>query len=318
MSVELEKYNTSLKIAKKVYATIVENIEKGERNVVTLTVTSNKLIEEECDKIYKKEKNKGIGFPVCITLNNIIGNYVGTAIIKEDDVIKIELGVNIGGCIAIYGNTFILQKNEIHEKYISLLNELQKMVIDIMKESETNDEVRVNVESLCSEHGCVPVENTVNYQHLEGQLRTAESKYIIFNYKKYYDMEDNLITEGNDCYEFEEGEVYTVSLKIHEETDAKYKREHEACIHRFNDYFYNLKLKSSREFLSKVKTKVGNNAFVSSKYLTTTRDKLGFKECIDSGILEEYPVTYVDNKNVIVYSKVFNVLVLKDKSYLIG
>lgn len=317
MSVQLEKYNAGLKIAKKVYTNIVESIQKGERNVKVLTTMGDKTIEEECDKIYKKEKNKGIGFPVCIMLNNFIGNCVGT-VIKEDDVIKIELGVNIGGCIAMYGNTLTLRDSEVHEEYINLLNELQKMVVQIMKEGETNDEVRVNVESLCSEHNCVPVENTINYQHLEGQLRTADSKYIIFNYKKYYDMEDNLVTEPNDCYEFEEGEVYTVSLKIHKETDTKYKREHEALIHRFNDYFYNLKLKSAREFLSKVKSKVGNNAFISSKFLESTRDKLGFKECIDTGILEEYPVTYLEDSNVIVYSKVFNVLVLKDKSYLIG
>jgi methionine aminopeptidase len=305
-----EYYNVGTKIAKKVYESIVKHIENGERSVHTLRTMGDKMIELECEKVYKKVKNKGIGFPVCILLNNYIGNKLENSnLINEEDVVKIELGVNICGCIAMYGDTFLLKKNDVHEKYINLLNNLQKKIIKLMKHGETNDEVRINVESICTESGCVPVENTVNYQNLEGQLKTMESKYIIFNYKKHYDMDDNLTTEVNDCYEFEKGEVYTLSLKIHEDKDVKYKREERFDIYRFNDCYYNLKLKSSREFLTKVKSKVENCAFELSKFLTSVKDKFGFKECVVNGILEEYPVTYVDNKNIVVYSKVFTVII---------
>jgi methionine aminopeptidase len=319
ISVILDKYNAAARIAKKVYNELITRIKEGERNVKSLSNIGEEMITSECEKIYKKEKNKGVGFPVSISLNNCVGNYVyddnnvDFNIIKDTDLIKIEIGVNIGGCIAMYGDSVTLNTEETDN--IELLEDLQKIIVRLMKAGETNDEVRINIESKCAEHELIPIENSVNYQQLDGQLKTSESKYIIFNHKKYYDMEDNLVVEPNDCYEFEEGEVYTIKLSVMKESEnVKYRREHKSQIYRFNDFFYNLKLKSSREFLSNVKSKVGNNAFVLSKFVKTSKDKMGLKECLESGILEEYPIQFVDSN---VYTKVFTVLVLKDKGYLI-
>ena len=72
-------------------------------------------IVEECNKIYKKETVKGIAFPTSISLNDCVGNYLYETsqefenynTIKKGDVVKIELGVNLSGCIANLGETVI-------------------------------------------------------------------------------------------------------------------------------------------------------------------------------------------------------------------
>jgi len=65
-------------------------------------------------KVYSKKKNieKGIAFPVCISLNEICGHISPlkseTYVIKTGDLAKIDLGVHIDGFIAILAHTIVV------------------------------------------------------------------------------------------------------------------------------------------------------------------------------------------------------------------
>lgn len=319
-----DKYNTGAKICGIIYKEIVQKIRDGERDIRSLCDNGTARIKEECCKVFKAEKNKGPAFPVSISLDNCLGNYYyenGSPFntIRDDSVVKIELGTNIGGCIAMLGETFKVSDTEGDDKYIEFLNKLQKVVLGIIKVGETNDEVRVNVESLCTEEECFPVENCFSYQHLEGHPKTDMSKYIVLNHQKYYDDDDNLAVEPNVCFEFEDGEVYTVNLSIvpNKEDDSEhvYKGKHDAHIYRFNHYHYSLRLKSSREFHSDAKKKHGNNAFYISHF-NTPRERMGIKECYTNGILDDYPILY-ESCGLPVYHKKFTVFVQGDKCVLL-
>lgn len=324
-SVTRDKYNTSAKICGIVYKELLQKIRDGERDVKTLCDVGTLIITTECNKVFKSEKNKGPAFPVSISLNNCVGNYyyeIGSEYntIQDDSIIKIELGTNIGGCIAVLGETYKLNCQD--DKYTSFLNKLQKVVLGIMKVGETNDEVRVNVESLCTEENCFPVENCFSYQHLDGHPKTDMSKYIIFNHRKYYDGDDNLIVEPNVCFEFENNEVYTVNLTIvpDKEDDVcndKHvcKGKHDPHIYRFNHCHYSLRLKSSREFFTDAKKMHGNNAFYIGQY-SKPRERMGIKECYTNGILDDYQILY-ENSGVPVYHKKFTVFIQGDKCVLL-
>ena len=301
---------------------------------------SDSRIIEECDKIYKKETNKGIAFPTSISLNNCAGNYIYESgnhdynTIKEGDIIKIELGVTISGCIAVLGETIIKlnKKDNINGKYdndiniknnikyISFLNELKNDIIDMIKVGETNDEIRIHIESKCTENDCFPLENTTSYQHLNGQLRTDESKYIILNYKRESEYEiENGGGGGVDnlCFEFEEGDIYTIHLIIspslnENESEIKCVQMCEPHIYRFNDCFYNLKLKMSREFCSIVKGKHSINAFDCLPYKEIGKYRVGIKEACEHNILEKYPILCSKSGNV--FHKKFTIVVGKDRT----
>lgn len=323
------KYNVAAKICGKVYNILKDNILNGKiLHVSHLIRLGNEKINEECKLIYKRLKNKGLAFPISISLNNCVGNYTYENlndeynIIKSGDIVKIELGVNIDGCIAILGETIVYNNiDDENTKYIEFLNTLQKDIVKIIKQGETNDEVKIHIESKCTELNCFPVENTISYQHFDGKLYTDSSKYIITNYKKYYDNDDMLISKENLCFEFEKDEVYTINLTIiknnsENETEHVYTEPHQPHIYRFNEYFYNLKLASSKSFCSVIHEEYQKNAFDCVPYKDKPKYKFGIRECLNNNILIQYPVYYSKDKCTVFHKK-FTIVVNENSSNIL-
>lgn len=61
---------------------------------------------------------KGIAFPTCISINDVCGHYsplisdandkeAEAGLLKEGDVVKIDLGVHIDGYISLVGHTVV-------------------------------------------------------------------------------------------------------------------------------------------------------------------------------------------------------------------
>lgn len=323
-----QRYISSSKICKVVLDEIILKIQTSQILVLEeLYLYGNTRLQEELTLISKDEKIHSIAFPTSISLNNCVGNYLYSKDekINPGDVVKIQLGVNLGGCIVNIGETIIYDKekelllekelSKEHQKYFNLLKKLETKIKEKMISGNTNDDVKILIESMCTEYGCFPVENTISYQHLDGQEFTDESKYIITNYKKYYDTDDYLIVPPNTCFEFEHGEIYTVKLVIIpnnldnlDETEHKYIQNEQSHIYRFNDTFHDLKLKMSREFVSRIKKEHGTNAFNAIEHSQNGKSRVAIKQCCESGILEKYPIIYSkDEYNV--YHKIFTVII---------
>jgi len=330
---DLTKYNTCAKICGIVMNEIIGKIQTGEiLNTRDLNEYGDNRIIEECSKIYKRELVKGVAFPTSISLNNCVSNYIyedGQSefnTIKQDDVVKIDLGVNLGGCISILGETIIYKTgNDLDEResYLELLQELSKCIPNLMIPGNTNDDVKIIIESKCTEVKCFPVENTVSYEHFGGQMKSLDSKYIITNYKKYYDKNDYLTVEENVCFEFEKGDVYTINLTIipndyeqNDETIHLYKQYHDPHIYKFNDDYKSLRVKMSRDFYTIAKKEHGTNAFNSIPYKTDSRKRVGIKHCLENGLLEPYPVLY-SKDNLPVFTKKFTLIVGDGKCVLL-
>ena len=166
------------------------------------------------------------------------------------------------------------------------------------------------IESECTNNGCFPVENCTSYQMFPEHLLTEESKYIILNHQQYYDDDDLPVTPQNICMDFCTGEIYTINLTITPEVDheIKYVQPHNPHIYRFNDNFYNLRLKSSREFCSKAKGRHFNNAFWIGEYSDSPKMRMGLKETMECGILDGFEVYYTKDYTP-VYHKKFNVII---------
>lgn len=310
-------YNISSKVCSIVYKKIADLITDGAK-VEDVCAFGAEFIITECENMKKtydfcphKYSSMYVGFPVSISLNNCVGNYVyekertNYNVIKKGDIVKIEFGVNIDGCISIIGETIAVGEPE--NKIIAFLHSLEKKVLKMMIPGNVNDDVRTVVESLCTENDCFPVENTTSYQTHEKYLKTQESKYILLNFVKYYDSDDYLIVEPNTCFEFEDGEVYHINLTITPTLESqRYKKEHNSHIYAFNDVFSGLKLKSSKEFHSSIKKIHGTNGFVMKKDLDP-KFTIGMKECKKRGILTEYPIYYNNKERV--YHKKFTAVV---------
>ena len=116
---------------------------------------------------------------------------------------------------------------------------------------------------------------------------------MILNHRKYYDMDDYLISPENINYEFEKDDIYTINLSVIPTTDErssedniKYKNNGESHIYRLNEYTYSLKLKSSKAFYNQIKSNHKNYGFDISLYNHDTKNRMGIKECLNNNILD--------------------------------
>lgn len=76
------------------------------RRVAELCEMGDKFITDATGKMYKQGKvTKGIGFPTCISVNNIVGSFAPPATdvseLKPGDVVKVDLGVHLDGYLAM-------------------------------------------------------------------------------------------------------------------------------------------------------------------------------------------------------------------------
>jgi methionine aminopeptidase len=315
----LTKYNTAARICGEVYREVLGKIDKGESNVKELCEWGTTTLGERISNVYKKEKVKGIAYPLTISKNDCVGDYYyddsDYNTLNDGDTIKIQLGAKIGDTIAMLCETTSVRSQG--DEYMSVLELMSKCVVANLQSGVTNDDIRIQLEEICTNSDCFPLENTVSYQHLEGLPKTEESKYLVLNHRKLYDDDDNLCVEPNLCFEFDEGEVYTFDICIVPndnktfDADTMHFREEEAQIGRLNGYHHSLKLNASRTFYSKAANERGTGAFYTSHY-TTPKDKMGIKECVDKGIMDLYPLMF-HKRGLRVYRKMFTIVVGKDK-----
>ena len=318
----IAKYNTSAAICSKVYKHLKELvISNQQRNIKNLCDIGNQMILTELSTIYKKNKDKNIAFPICISLNNMISNHTGEILdeIKDTDIIKIKLGVSLCGCISILTETFIIKKNKSIQRVINFLDDISEDILEMIKHEETVDEVRIFIESKCTEQIVFPIPNCISYQQEKSFIKTFDSKYMILNYLAKYDMNDYLLTEQNINFEFEEDDIFTINLTVIpmeddiEPNQVKYCNLDNPSIYRINETNYNLKLQSSREFYNKVKKEHFNYAFDIKKHLNNPKDRMGLSECKKNKLLDIYDVITPHN-NLPVISKEFTIIIGKNNS----
>lgn len=332
MEVDLTKYNTAARICGDVFNMLKTSILQNDVvDIKTLYNMGMDEITKRCDSIFKKTERKGVAFPISINLNNCIDNFTYndnnvTNTIRINDVVKIKLGVDIDGCIAMYCDTFIYNKENHTNSTIDFLNKLKKDIVKQVFVGNTNDELKIFIESKCTDNDCFPLINCKSFEHLDNQIYNNNGKYVILNYKRLYDKDDYLIHE-NTCFEFLENEVYTINVSVvpdDENVDNLISENDNGVrvdldntrLHRFNDYFYSFKLNASKQLYSKVYAGHYNNVFDISKYTSDKKLKMGVNECKKMNILETLPVTYTKNK-LPVYSCVFTLVVNKDKSLML-
>uniref|UniRef100_A0A7S4UPN8 Peptidase M24 domain-containing protein n=1 Tax=Paramoeba aestuarina TaxID=180227 RepID=A0A7S4UPN8_9EUKA len=189
-------------------------------------------IQTACEKVYihtvdpvtKGTLAKGICFPTCVSLNEIVCHYSSSNIplhLKTDDIVRISMGCQIDGYPVMAGHTFRLTQNTEDEttvmpttsqtllshRRLSLIHacdEAMKAVVAAFRPGAMNTDIAGVIAKIA---------NKYNVQVLPNALSHEMKRYIL-NGRNVIVNRDLLATLQRDAHEFEvqENQVYHIDV----------------------------------------------------------------------------------------------------------
>jgi len=306
------KYKMAAEIVNKVLKELVSLCKVGS-SVRDLCIASDKQLTDETSKAFKKDKKilKGIAFPTCISVNNVICHY--SPIVSEPDteladgdVVKLDLGAHIDGYIAVVAHTLVIGESKDNlitgRKADAMLaaHLASEAALRLVKPGNETYEVTETVSKIADAFKCKPVEGMLSHQ-LE-QNRIDGEKTIIQNPSEAQRKE-------HEKYEFELHEVYAVDVLISTGEGQGREKNAKISIYKKTEDTYMLKMKTSREFFSKVSKQFGTMPFNLRSMDDEKKARMGVVECVTHKLIEPFQVLYEKDGEYVAQFK-FTVLLM--------
>jgi len=289
------KYTAAAEIANRVVKLVAAKCVDG-ASCREVADYGDKLIAEECTKVFKKEKDlkRGIAFPTCLSVNNCICHFSPIwsepdYTIKEDDMVKIDLGAHIDGYISVVAHTIVVgasaEKKVTGRKADVFLAAYyaSEAALRLLKPKTDTYSITDIVQKTCKEFDCKPIEGMLSHQLL--RFKIDGQKTIIQNPSEAQRKE-------HEKFEIEENEVYAMDVLV--STGAGVGREMDARVSvlKKTEEVYQLKLKASRTFYAEVGQKFGSMPFNLRNFDDEKKAKMGVVECVNHKLLSPFQVLY--------------------------
>lgn len=286
----LDKYQAAGKICNAVLEKVIKKCTPG-ANIVDICEFGDKEIEAETAKVYNKKKmEKGIGFPTCVSVNEVSGHYSPLKSepvnLKEGDVAKIDLGVHIDGFIAQVAHTIVVTadgkgaaEGRKADVILAAYNALQAAIRTIQPGNKNTD-VTKYIQDAAESYKCNPVEGVLSH---EVKKHLIDGNNCIINKATF----DQKVEE----HEFQVNEVYGLDVFVSTGEGKPKETELRTTVYkRAIERSYTLKLKSSRSFFAEVVDKYPTLCFSLRSFEDENTAKLGISEAIKHDLFHPYPV----------------------------
>ncbi|XP_018789662.1 PREDICTED: proliferation-associated protein 2G4 [Bactrocera latifrons] len=289
------KYKLAGEIVNKTLKAVIDLCVVG-ASVRDICTKGDNLIVDETSKVYKKEKDlkKGIAFPTCLSVNNCVCHFSPSKndadyILKEGDVVKIDLGAHIDGFIAVAAHTVVIgaskdkkvsgrQADVVLAAYWAV-----QAALRLLKSGNSNYTITDAVQQVSESYKCKPIEGMLS--HELKQFKIDGEKTIIQNPNESQRKEHEKCT-------FETHEVYAIDVIVSTGEGIGREKDTKVSIYKKTDENYMLKLKASRALLQEVKTKYGNMPFNIRHFDEETKARMGVVECVSHKMIEPFQVLY--------------------------
>ncbi len=188
----------------------------------------------------KNSLNKGIGFPIGLSINNCAAHYHpcenDPTHLKHDDIIKVDFGVEVGGWII--DSAFTVYFDDRHEPLANAVREATELGIKNAAIDADIDDWARSIQEVMESHDVHPIRNLGGHNILKGLIH---GEYYLPSYPGQ-PLVHKRFTEG----------VYAIETFGSTGTDMAIGSG-ETTIYRANPYKNPvLKLDSSRKFMSKL------------------------------------------------------------------
>uniref|UniRef100_A0A2K5RC41 Proliferation-associated 2G4 n=1 Tax=Cebus imitator TaxID=2715852 RepID=A0A2K5RC41_CEBIM len=256
------KYKMGGDIANRVLRSLVEASSSGV-SVLSLCEKGDAMIMEETGKIFKKEKEmkKGIAFPTSISVNNC--DYI----LKEGDLVKIDLGVHVDGFIANVAHTFVVdvaQGTQVTGRKADVIKAAHlcaEAALRLVKPGNQNTQVTEAWNKVAHSFNCTPI---------EGMLSHQLKQHVIDGEKTIIQNPTDQQKKDHEKAEFERTTIY--------------KRDPSKQ--------YGLKMKTSRAFFSEVERRFDAMPFTLRAFEDEKKARMGVVECAKHELLQPFNVLY--------------------------
>lgn len=197
---------------------------------------------------------KGIAFPTCLSVNNCICHFSPSKndpdlVLKENDVVKIDLGAHIDGFIAVAAHTLVVGaslENKVKGRRADVIlaaYQAAQATLRLVKNGKGNYGVTESVQKIAESYKCKPIEGMLSHQLK--QFKIDGEKTIIQNPTAAQKKE-------HEKTEFENYEVYAMDVLISSGEGNGKELDTKVSIYKKTDVNYLLKLKASKAFYSEV------------------------------------------------------------------
>jgi len=305
------KYKMSAEIVNKVLKEMLAECKPG-CSVRDLCVLGDKKLTDETGKAYKKDKKitKGVAFPTCISVNNVICHYSPLlsepdTLLADGDLVKIDMGAHIDGFIAVVAHTIVLgasaeapvtgRKADV----IMAAHLASEAALRLVKPGMENTEVTDTVTEIGKAYECKPVEGMVSH-NLEQNIIDGEKTI-------------NNCLEGQakdrEIHEFKQHEVYAVDVLLSTGDGKNQEKDAKTTVFKKTGLTYMLKMKTSREFFSQVGKSYGPMPFNLRNCEEEKKARMGVVECVKHQVLQPFHVLYEKDGTFVAQFK-FTVLLM--------
>jgi curved DNA binding protein len=194
------KYKMASEITQRVLREVIDRCVPG-TSIKDTCIYGDKRLNEETLGVFKKDKDvkKGIAFPTCLSVNNYICHFSPLVsdpdiILKDNDVVKIDLGCHIDGYIAVVAHTIVVgatrEKKVTGRRADCILAAYYaaEAALRLIKPGDNNIAVTEMIDRIANIYHCKPVEGREKYSDFLKKMQTCEIfRYdIISNVTRYY------------------------------------------------------------------------------------------------------------------------------------
>jgi len=304
------KYKMAGDIVNRVLKQVLEKCVPG-ASVLEICEFGDNLILQETSVCFKKEKEmkKGIAFPTCVSINNCICHFSPLksdqpVIIKENDLVKVDLGAHIDGFIAVVAHTVVAGnqrpvKGRAADVYLAAYNAAE-VALRLVRPGNGNYLVTDAIQKAAESYKCKPISGMLSHQLK--QFRIDGEKSIIQN------PSDAQKKEHEKC-QFNVHEVYAIDVLVSTGEGKGREIDSKTTVYKKTDDVYQLKLKNSRAFYADADKKFGLMPFTLRAFEDEKKARLGILECAKHRLMDPFNVLYEKEDELVAQFK-FTILLM--------
>jgi len=207
---------------------------------------------------------------------------------KDGDLVKIDLGCHVDGFIAVVAHTIVIGANKDKKAtgrkadVVLAAYYAAEAALRLIKPGSHNYQVTETIDKIAESFKCKPVEGMLSYQ-LEKDIIDGTKRII----QNPTEMQKK---EGCEKCEFLVHEVYALDVLVSTGDGKPRESEIRTTVYKKKDLIYQLRMKTSRAFLSEAEKRFNLMPFTLRAFEDEKKARLGVIECAKHDLMEPYPV----------------------------